>query len=345
MIERHNSARGASEWADTYGQLGMASPMQLTQLPLHILDPWVDPDGKPQPFKPYSQEKLNEMAESIRKNGVIEAICVRPMPNGRFQIIAGHNRVAASKLAGLATIPAVVRQMDDNEAAILMVDSNLEHREKLFYSEKAFAYKKRLEAMNRQGLRTDLTSTPVVSKSGEGTNSTCAPMGHKSDEDTNSTCAPMGHKLVAPKSRDILAAEKGESREQIRRYIRLTELVPLLLDLVDDGKFSFRAAVEVSYLQEQEQQLLSDHIAAGHCKAPSMAQAAELRELSQQEALNEASLLSVMVKAPAPKTKALKLPGGRISSFFPQNTTPAQMEDEICEALAFYRAHKTPASD
>lgn len=164
LPERRNQARGANEWADTYGSLGMVAPMQLTQLPLGILDPWQDKGGGSQPFKPYPPDKLQELAENIRKNGVIEAICVRLTGTGRFQIIAGHNRVAAAKLAGLTTIPAVVRQMDDNEAALRMVDSNLQHRETLLPSEKAFAYKIRLDAVNRQGERTDLTSRPLVGK-------------------------------------------------------------------------------------------------------------------------------------------------------------------------------------
>lgn len=309
-MEHRNQARGANEWADTYGSLGMATPMQLTQLPLHILDPWVNEGGERQPFKPYSSDKLEELAENIRKNGVIEAICVRPMPDGRFQIIAGHNRVAAAKLAGLTTIPAIVQQLDDDQAAILMVDSNLQHREKLLPSEKAFAYRLRLEALNRQGQR------------------------------PTSTSGPVGQKL----SRDTLAEESGESPRQIQRYIRLTYLVPPLLELVDSEKFAVRAAVEVSYLDEASQARVLRVMEETDCKPPSMAQAAQLRQLSQAGTLDEETILSVMVKTKTPKVATIKIPAERISSFFPQNTTPEQIEREICEALDFYRKHNAPVS-
>ena len=146
------------EWAQAFGDIGVAPRMQLMQLPLHILDPWQGADGQHQPFKPYTPEKLTELAESIRQNGIIEAISVRTKSDGRMEILAGHNRVAAAKLAGLQTIPAIVQQLDDASAEILLVDSNLKHREKLMPSEKARGYKMLLEARKRQGQRTDLTS-------------------------------------------------------------------------------------------------------------------------------------------------------------------------------------------
>ena len=149
------------EWAQAFGDIGIAPRMQLMQLPLHILDPWQGANGQPQPFKPYTPEKLTELAESIRQNGVIEAISVRTKPDGRMEILAGHNRVAAAKLAGLQTVPAIVQKLDDDAAEILLVDSNLKHREKLLPSEKARAYKMLLEARKRQGQRTDLTSVQI----------------------------------------------------------------------------------------------------------------------------------------------------------------------------------------
>lgn len=310
-MEHINPARGVNEWADTYGNIGMAEPMQLVQLPLAALDPWQDAAGGAQPFKPYAPDKLEELAENIRKNGVIEAICVRPMANGRFQIIAGHNRVAASKLAGLTVIPAIVQQMDDAEAAIRMVDSNLQHREKLLHSEKAFAYKMRLEAMNRQGQRKDLTS------------------------------GPLGQKL----SRDTLAEESRESGRQIQRYIRLTELIPPLLELVDRDKFSFRAAVEVSYLDEDAQAMLLRIMEDENIKPPSMAQAAQLRELDRQGQLNDEAIETVMLDKHQKSNAMLKIPVERISRFFPPNTSAGDMEQGICEALAFYQKHNTPVSD
>ena len=136
------------EWASAYGSIGTIST-QLSNIPLDILDPWTTADGQPQPFRPYSEEKLAELAENIKKNGVIEPICVRPLPTGRYQIVAGHNRVNASRLAGLTAVPALVQQMTDDEAALRMVDSNLQHREQLLPSEKAYAYRERMNALKR----------------------------------------------------------------------------------------------------------------------------------------------------------------------------------------------------
>ena len=315
MAERHNLARGADEWSDTYGSLGMAAPAQQARLPLHVLDPWKNAEGKPQPFKPYTAEKLEELADSIRKNGVIEPICVRPMPGGRFQIIAGHNRVEASKLAGLPDIPALIRQLDDDQAAILMADSNLQHRETLFPSEKAFAYLEKMRALKRQGQRSDLTSSPV------------------------------GTKL---RSADEMALETGDSRNQIHRYIRLTGLLPYLLDLVDSNKLSVRAGVELSYLQETEQQFLLQVMEEMKAKPPSMKQAKELRAKAEIKQLLRYDIWAIMAGKPntkLPKAVTVKLPATRISSFFPQNTPPEQMEEEIYQALMAYRKNnQTPAS-
>lgn len=312
MAEFMNQVRGANEWEETYGNLGVEPPSQLAQLPLNILVPWSDPSGQQQPFKPYAPDKLEALAESIRKNGVIEAICVRPMANGRFQIVAGHNRVAASKLAGLTVIPAIVRQMDDNEAALRLVDSNLQHREKLLYSEKAFAYKMRLEAIKRQGERRDLTSSP---------------MGTKLRSDTE------------------LAEKVGESRNQIQRYIRLTELIPPLLELVDQRKFAFRAAVEVSYLDEEAQAMLLRIIEEENIKPPSMAQAAKLRELDRLEQLNEEAIETVMLDKQQKANAMVKISIDRVSKFFPPNTSAGDIEQGIYKALAFYYKRNTSVSD
>lgn len=292
-----------NEWNDAYGDLGLSPQSQMTQLPLNILVPWQGSEGKQQPFKPYTEEKLLELAESIEQRGVIEPICVRPLPDGRMQILAGHNRVEAAKLAGLTTIPAQIRMLDDNEAQILMVDSNLQHREKLLPSEKAFAYQMRMAAVKCQGKRTDLTSTPVVSKFCSGAN---------------------------------VGEEVGESREQVRRYIRLTELIKPLLDLADAEKLSLRAGVELSYLtQEQQAQLLQIMEDVG-CKAPSMAQAAKLRELSQHGAWDESGIYHVLVKVKK-AAPVLKIPSERISGFFPPDTKAEVMEETIYQALLAYR--------
>lgn len=303
LPERRNQARGANEWADTYGGLGMVAPMQLTQLPLGILDPWQDKGGGSQPFKPYPPDKLQELAENIRKNGVIEAICVRPTGNGRFQIIAGHNRVAAAKLAGLATIPAVVRQMDDDEAALRLVDSNLQHRETLLPSEKAFAYRLQLEAMNRQGQRTDLTYSPLDNKLKGGT--TAQEVGSKS----------------------------GDSQPQIFRYVRLTYLIPPLLEMVDNKKFGFRAAVEVSYLPKEEQELLLQIMTEHNLKAPNLSTANALRRYSP---LSEEKICVLLLPPDGDSPEPLRISTERIQSYFPPNTTAEAMENTILAALSAY---------
>jgi len=312
MMNHSNPARGANEWNDVYGNLGIAPQMQLTQLPPHILDPWIDTTGKTQPFKPYPQDKLEELAENIRKNGVIEPICVRPMPTGRFQIIAGHNRVAAAKLAGLRTVPALVQQLTDDQAAILMVDSNLQHREQLLPSEKAFAYRLRLESLKRQGQRTDLTSCQI------------------------------GTKL---RTDEILAESSSESARTIQRYIRLTYLIQPLLEMVDDGKPGFAAAVDLSFLTEAEQTMLLQ-VMEEEKKMPGGAQAKALRKASAAGQLTDADAIrAILVPNSAPKPQFIKIPVDRLVSFFPQNTSPEVMEEEIYHALLAYRnMNNTPAS-
>lgn len=296
------TTRDAREFQDGFGSLGGQQSAQLMNLPLEVLEPWVSPDGNRQPFKPYSQEKIRELAENVKKNGVIEPLCARPCPDGRFQIIAGHNRHKAARLAGLSTVPVLVRQLDDTQAAILLVDSNLQHRETLLPSEKAFAYQLRLESLKRQGHRSDLTS------------------------------GPMGQKL----SRDELAEGSSDSSRQIQRYIRLTELIPALLDMVDCKKFGFRAAVEVSYLDEAAQGCLLRIMGELHAKAPNLKQAQQMKQLYLDKALDEAAIRDILSSSKAAKLPQLKLPAKRISSFFPPDITVEQMEAEIVEALLAY---------
>lgn len=304
--ERHNLARGDKEWADTYGNLGNIAQAQLTQLPLVVLDDWAGAKGDRQPFRSYTQEKLEELAENIRKNGVIEPIHARPRAGGRFEIIAGHNRCVAARLAGLTTVPALVQPLDDAQAAILLVDSNLQHREKLLPSEKAFAYKLRLESLKRQGHRSDLTSDPLGPKSG----------GARSNQE--------------------VSAQVGESATQIKRYIRLTELLPTLLELVDRGMLGFRAAVEVSYLNSTAQKILLCIMDELHAKAPNFNQAQQMKQLYLDGALDEAAIRDILSSSKAAKLPQLKLPAERIASFFPSDVTIEQMEAAIVEALRAY---------
>ena len=299
----------AQEWQSVYGDMGTTPPVQFLQLPLDVLVPWKDPDGESQPFKPYTEEKLLELAENIKKRGVIEPICVRPMPDGKMQILSGHNRVSAARIAGLTTVPAQVRRIDDdNEARLVMLDANLQHREKLLPSEKAFAYKQLMKTLKR-----------------------------KAGRPSEKNGAPVEHHLSGQKSRDIIAQEKGEGHEQIRRYIRLTELVKPMLDLVDADTLSLRAAVELSYISTDSQELILLVMEDVKCKAPSMAQAAKLRKLAQEGTLDESAMYQVLAKPAKAAPKPLKLPRERIASFFPADVTPEAMEAEIYEALLAWR--------
>lgn len=300
----------AEEWAAAYGDLGREPQTRLMQLPLTILDPWQSADGERQPFKAYTDAKLQELAESIKQYGVIEAICVRPKADGRMEIIAGHNRVAAARLAGLAAVPAIVQQLDDAQAAIMLVDSNLQHRETLLPSEKAFAYKLRLESMKRQGQRTDLTSGQIVRKL---------------------ECT------------DQIGKDESESGRQIRRYIRLTSLIPALLDMVDNGKPGFAAAVDLSFLGRDEQTALLEVMEREHIKAPNGAQAKALRKASADRAadLTAEDILQVLRPVPSrtpPKSKMLSVSRDELTEYMPATiTTDAEALAYIKQALAYWK--------
>lgn len=300
----------AEEWAAAYGDLGREPQTRLMQLPLTILDPWQSADGERQPFKAYTDAKLQELAESIKQHGVIEAICVRPKADGRMEIIAGHNRVAAARLAGLAAVPAVVQQLDDAQAAIMLVDSNLQHRETLLPSEKAFAYKLRLESMKRQGQRTDLTSGQIVRKL---------------------ECT------------DQIGKDESESGRQIRRYIRLTYLIPALLDMVDNGKPGFAAAVDLSFLGQDEQTALLEVMEREHIKAPNGAQAKALRKASADSTtgLTAEDILQVLRPVPSqasPKSKTISVSRDELTGYMPATvTTDAEALAYIKQALAYWK--------
>lgn len=300
----------AEEWAAAYGDLGREPQTRLMQLPLTILDPWQSADGERQPFKAYTDAKLQELAESIKQHGVIEAICVRPKTDGRMEIIAGHNRVAAARLAELTTVPAIVQQLDDAQAAIMLVDSNLQHRETLLPSEKAFAYKLRLENMKRQGQRTDLTSGQIVRKL---------------------ECT------------DQIGKDESESGRQIRRYIRLTYLIPALLDMVDNGKPGFAAAVDLSFLGRDEQTALLEVMEREHIKAPNGAQAKALRKASADRAadLTAEDILQVLRPVPSrtpPKSKTLSVSRDELTGYMPATiTTDAEALAYIKQALAYWK--------
>lgn len=254
------------------------------------------------PFKVKMDDKMLETIESVRDHGVLVPALVREKPMGGYEMISGHRRKMASELAGFEKMPCIVRNLSDDEAVIVMVDSNLQ-REEILPSEKAFAYKMKLEAMNRQGKRTDLTSTPLVSKF---------------------------------RTNEILAQEAGESRETIRRYIRLTELIPEILEMVDDKKISMRPAVELSYLTKEEQEILYDTMESEAC-TPSHAQAIKIRKFSAEGRLNEDVLLSIMAEEKPNQVEQWKIPKNRLKKYFPSGTTQQKMEETIIKALELYR--------
>jgi ParB/RepB/Spo0J family partition protein len=254
------------------------------------------------PFKVRMDAKMVETIESVREHGVLLPALVREKPTGGYEMISGHRRKMASELAGFEKMPCIVRNLSDDEAVIVMVDSNLQ-REEILPSEKAFAYKMKLEAMNRQGKRTDLTSTPLVSKF---------------------------------RTNEILAQEAGESRETIRRYIRLTELIPEILEMVDDKKISMRPAVELSYLPKEEQAILYDTMESEAC-TPSHAQAIKIRKFSAEGRLNEDVLLSIMAEEKPNQVEQWKIPKNRLKKYFPSGTTQQKMEETIIKALELYR--------
>lgn len=268
---------------------------RVQSLPLDKLEPFPN-----HPFKVIDDDKMLETVESIKERGVLVPILVRPKNDGNFEIVSGHRRHHASLLAGKTEIPAIVREMDDDTAILLMVDSNLQ-REELLPSEKAFAYKMKLDAMKRQGQRTDLT------------------------------CARIAHKSDGIKSRDILAEQVGESKDQIRRYIRLTNLVPDLLNRVDNKTMAFNAAVEVSYLTEPEQLMLCDAIEREEC-TPNLSQAKRLKQYSQDGKLDENVMDAIMTEE-KPIEDKLVLKGDVLAKYFPRTYTPSQKQKIIVKLL------------
>ncbi len=257
------------------------------------------------PFQVRQDDDMAEMVESIKKYGLLVPALVRPKEDGGYEMVAGHRRKFAAALAGIAEIPCIVRNLTDDEATIVMVDSNLQ-REKILPSEKAFAYKMKLEAMKRQGERTDLT------------------------------CAPMEHKSGKQKSRDILANQSGDSREQVRRFIRLTELILPVLQMVDDGKIAFRPAVELSYLFKEQQKSLYNTMEREDC-TPSLAQAIKMKEFSKDGKLTDEVILSIMQEEKPNQKEQFKMPKERISKYFAPGTPAQKIEDTIIKALDLYR--------
>ena len=255
------------------------------------------------PFKVRQDEAMMNMTDSIRQNGVRQPAIIRPLPDGGYQMLSGHRRKAACSAIGLNTIPAVVREMSDDEAIICMVESN-HQRENILPSERAFSYKMQLEAMKRQGKRTDLTSRP------------------------------LGEKLL---SVDELSKNTDESSRQIHRYIRLTELIPPLLEMVDDKKIAFRPAVELSYLSKVLQTELLNVMEAEEC-TPSVSQAQRMKQASQEDKLDRNGMELVM-REEKPQQNNFTIRANRLEKYFPKEYTPMQKEEKVIKALDYYERH------
>ena len=273
---------------------------KVQNIPLEELHPF-----KNHPFKVKDDAAMQDTVDSVREYGVLVPAIARPDPDGGYELIAGHRRHHASELAGKETMPVIVRDLDDDAATIIMVDSNLQ-RETILPSEKAFAYKMKLEAMKRQGQRSDLTS------------------------------APLEPKLKGSRSNEELAASSPDSRSQIQRYIRLTELIPPVLDMVDSSKIAFRPAVELSYLSKEQQQSLYDTMECEDC-TPSLAQAIKMKEFSRDGKLTEEVILSIMQEEKPNQREQFKMPKERISKYFAPGTPAQKIEDTIVKALELYR--------
>ena len=270
----------------------------ISQLPPDKLSPFAK-----HPYRVREDAAMDELVESVRVHGILSPLLARPKGEG-YELVSGHRRRLAAQKLGLPTVPVLVREMTDDEAVILMVDSNLQ-RENLLPSEKAFAYRMKLEAMNRQGRRTDLTSTTVVPKF---------------------------------RSNEVIGKESGESRETVRRYIRLTNLVPPLLQMVDDGRIAFSPAVELSYLTRDEQAELWDLIGREDA-TPSLSQSLRIKQLSRAAKLTPEVLYAILTEEKPNQKEQIRIKTESLRKYFPRNYSAQQMEREIIKLLeARYRA-------
>ena len=259
------------------------------------------------PYKVKDDENMVELVESIKTRGLIQPVLVRPIDNGMYEMVSGHRRKRAFEIAGIEKIPARVQNLTKDEAILSMVDSNLQ-RDEILPSEKAFAFKMRLEAMKRQAGRPSKNSVPLAQN------------------------------FEGKTSREILGEQVGESQDQIRRYIRLTNLIPEMLDLVDEKKIAMRPAVEISYLTPEEQMMIFEIYESDEV-TPSLAQAQKMRKLSEQNQLNADTVLAILTAPKPNQAEAIKIPEERINKFFGKNYTKQQKEEHILKALEYYHKH------
>ena len=290
------SLKGADDIFSTEESRQEQQREQVQQIPIGELFPFKD-----HPFKVLDDESMQRTVESVEQYGVLSPLIARPRPEGGYEIISGHRRQHAAQLAGLENLPVIVRQMDDDAAVLLMVDSNLQ-RENILPSERAFAYKMKLEALKNQGARSDLT------------------------------CGQFGHKLIGAKARDIVADESGDNARNVQRFIRLTSLIPELLDMVDEKKIAFNPAVELSYLDESQQR---DFLEAMNDtqNAPSLSQAQRLKRLAQEGHFSYDVAFAVMGEEKKDELDKVVIKNDTLRKYFPRSYTPKQMEDTIIKLL------------
>ena len=290
------SLKGADDIFSTEESRQEQQREQVQQIPIGELFPF-----KNHPFKVLDDESMQRTVESVEQYGVLSPLIARPRPEGGYEIISGHRRQHAAQLAGLETLPVIVRNMDDDAAVLLMVDSNLQ-RESILRSERAFAYKMKLEALKNQGARSDLT------------------------------CGQFGHKLIGAKARDIVADESDDNARNVQRFIRLTSLIPELLDMVDEKKIAFNPAVELSYLDESQQR---DFLEAMNDtqNAPSLSQAQRLKRLAQEGHFSYDVAFAVMGEEKKDELDKVVIKNDTLRKYFPRSYTPKQMEDTIIKLL------------
>lgn len=290
------SLKGADDIFSTEESRQEQQREQVQQIPIGELFPF-----KNHPFKVLDDESMQRTVESVEQYGVLSPLIARPRPEGGYEIISGHRRQHAAQLAGLNALPVIVRNMDDDAAVLLMVDSNLQ-RENILPSERAFSYKMKLEALKNQGARSDLT------------------------------CGQFGHKLIGAKARDIVADESGDNARNVQRFIRLTSLIPELLDMVDEKKIAFNPAVELSYLDESQQR---DFLEAMNDtqNAPSLSQAQRLKRLAQEGHFSYDVAFAVMGEEKKDELDKVVIKNDTLRKYFPRSYTPKQMEDTIIKLL------------
>ena len=290
------SLKGADDIFSTEESRQEQQREQVQQIPIGELFPF-----KNHPFKVLDDESMQRTVESVEQYGVLSPLIARPRPEGGYEIISGHRRQHAAQLAGLETLPVIVRNMDDDAAVLLMVDSNLQ-RENILPSERAFAYKMKLEALKNQGAKSDLT------------------------------CGQIGHKSNGAKARDIVADESGDNARNVQRFIRLTNLIPELLDMVDEKKIAFNPAVELSYLDESQQRDFLEAIEDTQ-NAPSLSQAQRLKKLAQEGHFSYDVAFAVMGEEKKDELDKVVIKNDTLRKYFPRSYTPKQMEDTIIKLL------------